>query len=353
MTSIRNPFGLRTARAGALVAFVFGLSSSVAAYGADVAEGPGAGSALPTDGMPPGDGAQPPADPGMDDAGMADPAAPAPGTNPVAKATEAAGEVEKLKKYLKDSKADNGDIIASIETVAKALKELRPADKEAEKALDPAVKAFLKEGEDELLRAFVLKKVKANTETNLRDDVNVAAAKALASARPDVTEDVKQRLETIVFKAKDYVPPTSLYDEAFRTIGLLNNHKAGLAYCQDWIKYDNSPGRPDRIKAAFDALILFKDVKPETKLEIVKKTLTTFVGVEHAAAINKSKEEQAQKAVWEKVKPAVIKALQHYCGEPKDAEGKQLNTVQMFNEWFKSHDNVRREPWTEAKAPSK
>lgn len=293
-----------------------------------------------------------PAKPG--DPAPADPAKPAdPAPAPVANVPLAEGlaELDRLEKILGNRKADNADIIASMDSALKAYKGLVPNDDAGKATFDADKLKFMKEAEGLFLKAFTKVKVKPNGETNERDDVNVRAVQILAQTRPSVTKGIIEGLEGTVFQAKKqkYSPATAVTEEAFKAIGTLNDHKDGLKYCIDWIKYDNTAGMPERIKSSFEALVLFKDVKGDTRHNIVELTLRTFESTEHSADVNKTKEEQAQKRVWDVIKPAVIKSMQAYCKEPKAKDGALVATLKGFREWYKDHDKPKDEAWVDPK----
>lgn len=262
---------------------------------------------------------------------------------------DALSELALLKDALKKSKSDNGDILASLEAVAKAYHNLAPNDDAGKATFEADKEKFHKEAEKLFIDAFELKRVKPNTSTNDRDDVNIRAAQVLATCRKEVTGKVIDVLENRIFKAKDYDPPTTLYDEAFKAIGILNDHKVGLVYCLDWVKYSNTKGDPERIKAAFDGMIEFRDVKGAVRLEFVDKTLRTFLSVETDADRGRTKEEQSRKAVWDKIKTSVIKAMQLYCKEPKAKDGALIAKLRDFDQWFRDNDSPKNPVWVDVK----
>lgn len=257
-------------------------------------------------------------------------------------------EVGRLKDLLKKSKSDNQDILASLEALAKAYVNLVPNDEAGKATFEADSARFWKLAENHFLDAFEVKRVTPNTSANIRDDVNIKAAQILGWCRPEITVKIITILETKIFKAKDYDPPTTLYDEAFKAIALLNT-KDGFAYCLDWVKYSTNKGDAERTKAAFEALVLFTEVKGTVRHELVKKTVTSFIGTESAAERGRTKEEQTQKVVWDKVKGAVIKALQVYCKEPKAKDGALMAKVRDFQDWFRDHDGPRDPAWVDPK----
>jgi hypothetical protein len=301
----------------------------------------------------------------------ADPAAPPANPAPapdapkdVVRLKDAQVELDRLKGYLKDKRADTEDIKSSIDAVAKAYHNLGPnlvADEsgamvEDKASFEKAATKFRDDAEEQLVKAFLLQKVKPNSETNERDDVNVKAAQVLgtlAKTDPAASKRVAPRLKDALAKVLDakHRPATAVYDEAFKALALLNDHKHGLTYIQEeWIKYGNTGPEPDAIKAAYEALPLFREVPGARRHEIVKRTVIIFSSVETAAESNKDVKERAQKVVWDKVKAAVIKTLQEYSGNPKDAEGTAtLATVREFQQWFRDHENPRKPPWADPK----
>lgn len=301
-------------------------------------------------------------DPAMGDPAMADPAPAAadaapkrggianPFHDPKASVTIKDAEVEagRLKDLLKKSKSDNQDILASLDALAKAYANLVPNDDAAKATFEADSARFHKEAEKLFLDAFELKYVKPNTSANLRDDVNIKAAQILGWCRPEVTNKIIAILETKIFKAKDYDPPTTLYDEAFKAIALLNT-KDGFNYCLEWVKYSTNKGDAERTKAMYEAIILFTDVKGTVRHDFVKKSLISFIGTESAAERGRTKEEQTQKVVWDKVKGAIVKAMQVYCKEPKAKDGALMAKLRDFDQWFRDHDSPRDPTWVDPK----
>ena len=299
-----------------------------------------------------------PADPMPADPGMADPApAPVPAPPPAAGPAKpdpvllsaAYDELTRLTALLKKSKSESADILASLDAVAKSIIGLSPNDEAGAATFEKDRDTYLGKAEKLLEDAMTLVKIRPNTTANERDDANVKAASILGLCRPDsASKHLIAALEQI-FKAKGYTPPTALYDEGFKSIGLLGD-KDGGKYLQEWIKYDNTANVPERIKAAFDAMAIFKNFKgfPE-RHDMVEKICRTMIGVEHAAEVNKSKEDKAQKLVWDKIKPAVIKALQVLSKEPKDKNNNLLGSVKTFDEWFRLNDKPKNAAWLDPK----
>ena len=286
------------------------------------------------------------ADPGMmGDPAMADPAVPPPPkVEPVPKA-KAWEELHLLEGLLKNKKADNGDILASLDTVCSAYHNFAADDEAGKATLEDDKAKFQKEAEAAFLLAYKLKRINAKAKANERDDVNIKAVQLLGTFRPDVSSDIFGILQDVIFKVKDdeYKVPQTLIDESFKAIGTLADKKKGIPWLMTWVKYPSGPGEPEKVKAAYDALILVKlsELKAPEKVTFVKDTIKFFVGPEAAAKQNQDKNQRAAKETWDKIKNSVIKALQYFSLEPKDAKGAQFSTVAQFNEWFKDHGTVR------------
>jgi hypothetical protein len=307
-------------------------------------------------------------DPAPKDAGMADP--PPAGNDPAmgdpavvppadakkaepvlkAKATE---ELHLLENHLKNKKADNADILASLETVAAAYHNFAPDDDAGKATFEDDKLKFQKDAEKAFLDAYKLRKINLKAKANERDDVNIKAVQHLGTFRPDVTDNVIKILQDVIFKVKedDYKVPQTLIDESFKAVGTLGDKKVGLPWLMSWIKYDNTAGMPEKIKAAYEAMVLMKvlDVKGPTRLQIVKDSRKFFIGTEQASQQNQTKEQRSQKEVWDKIKGAVIKAMQYFAQEPKDAKGVLFSTVHQFDEWLKDHDSPRDPTWADVK----
>lgn len=287
--------------------------------------------------------------PKPDEPKPADPNAPAAPAAEAVSLNDGRAELNHLEEYLKKSKSDNQDILAAMDAVMKAYKGLVPNDDAGKATFEADREKFHKEAEDLFVRALKLQKVRPNSKSNERDDVNVKAAQLLGQTHKRVTRDIVAVLEQNIFKAKGYEPATAVYDESFKAIALLNDHREGFAYVTDWLKYDSTPGVNDRVKAAFDAVIHFQDVKGKDRFAVVERITRTFTGVEAAANRGRTKEEQAQKRVWDKIKPSVIKALQVYSKEPKAPDGALIATVDGFTQWLRDHDSPRDPAWVDVK----
>ncbi len=320
--------------------------------------------AKPADPAKPGD--PPPADPAKPDPAKPDPAAgvPPPAAQPPKiPLKDAWSELSRLIALVKDNKkSDNGDIIAAIDAVSKAYHNLAPdqiADASGamvadEKNFEAGQEKFWKAADGAFLDAYELDKVKASIKANERDDVNVRAAVALGQTRPEVTQKFIMSFQKVLKEAKEYEPPTALYDETFKGLALLNEQKFGLPWMlKEWIKYSSSGHDPEIVKAAFDGIILYKEVPGKMRFDIVDKIVTFFAGIESSAQVNKSADEQSKKKVWDKIKTSVVKALQAYTKEATLPDGKTLlSTVAGFQDWLRDNKySPKKDPWADPKDP--
>lgn len=258
---------------------------------------------------------------------------------------EAHLEIDRLKD-LRKPKSDNQDIVAALDAAARAYVNLAPNDDAGKATFEADAERFHKEAERAFLDFLKLKKVRPNTSANERDDVNIMAAQILAWCRPEVSRALIDAMDKSVLEPKDYDPPSTLFDETFKALALLNT-KEGFEYCRKWTKYSTKKGDAERTKAAFDALALFTDVKGSARHDLVKVTLRTFIGTESAADRGATKEEQTQKGVWDKIKGAVIRTMQVYTKQPKASDGKLIGKLKDFDQWFRDNDSPRNPVWSD------
>jgi hypothetical protein len=311
----------------------------------------------PPPGGAPAPGAQPPA--GAPAAGQppaADPNQPKK-PEPV-KLADARAELERLKTHIANKKADNADILASLEGVMKGyanlVADVDPPDDKAKQAFDAGDgKKFKDEVEKELVRALKLVRVNPKSKANERDEVNIAAAKALGSTSPSATTDLIAYFETI--DKQPYEAPTAMFQEGFKSIGMLGDMKAGWKWLNDSYlrNIGSEKNKPDRVKAAYDAAVLFRPkLLGKDRHQWVKENVggkINWLGIESQAGRNGKPEERIAKEIWDKVKSSVIRAVQVMAGEPKDDKGALIATMVGFDTWLRAHDSPKDPAWQDEK----
>ncbi|MHC5012218.1 MAG: hypothetical protein ACYTG6_14960 [Planctomycetota bacterium] len=295
------------------------------------------------------------------------------------------GDLDTFNKQLKTKRSTNDDLLASIQAVVTHYREIQPPEKpelqpipddasDEEKAqIEKENNKLLTDWEDDvskfereaekfraavekaLLKALKLEKIDRQTEANIRMDVNIQAARALAElgdlrtpeANAKISKDIRNVLERTIFKAK-YEVPMLLLEEVFAALGRLNDHDSLQWMVDEFIHTKSSPREAvDQLVAAHKAMSLFKDVPGSLRYAVVKEMVTIYASTESTAEQSSNDPKvQAVKVFWDRIKSGAIRAVQYYAGEPvSDETGQALATMAEFQQWFRDHKNPRRAPW--------
>jgi hypothetical protein len=262
----------------------------------------------------------------------------------------AAADLERFEKEMKSRKTTNDDLLASINALSQAYQTLAPADG-APPAELKAIEKFKSDVEKALLKAVALEKLEGNEDnaTNIRMDVNIAAARAVAATgNAELAKDLQGVLEKRIFNAK-YNVAALVFDEVFLALAKLNDHDV-LAWMLDQFTHTKaSPAiEVDKLVAAHKAMVAFTNVPGKLRIEIVKQMSKIYAPVERSASTQSTDPKvQSAKQFWDKVKIGAIRVAQYFALEPKNADGVALATMVEFEDWFRDNDNPRKAPWTD------
>ncbi len=295
---------------------------------------------------------------------------------------EAGKDLDQLSSDIKSKKITNEDLLQYLDVAFKAYynfaKPEKPADiaddadEEAKAAHAAAMKDYkaaldkvekqeadhAKKAEKLFFKALTLQKIRA--ETNIRDDVCIRAAKILGDIAQlkVIADDEKKRkkLSDKIAKALDglrkakYQVSTDHLEMAFAAIGKLN-HPAGLKWMLDnFVHTKNSPNEVDRLIAAHKAMVLFTNVPGKTRYAVTEEFIKIYQATENTASQNTTDTKvQATKEFWDKIRVDAIKVVQHYAGEPTDADGQAYSTMAGFKDWFRDHKKANKPPWVDEK----
>ena len=282
-------------------------------------------------------------------------------------------DLEQLKKSMKP-KATNEDLIQYLDAVFNAFKTPDEPPKPADDATDEekaeyekTMAAFEKDRdkyrdavEKQVLKILVLVKVQPNTNSNVRDDVNIRAANILGEmgefldekARDELSSKIMKTIEAKLTKVKTHDVNTELLDAAFGALGKLNSVDA-----LQWLLKDYSHANEVQkayLIAAHKAMVLFKSIEGKLRFEICDKFVTTYASVESQAEQSSTDAKiLAKKRFWDDIKTHTIPVVQHFAGKPTSAEGAALSTMAEFQEFLREHKSMKRAPWTDEKIDEK
>ena len=276
-------------------------------------------------------------------------------------------DLEQLKKATKP-RATNEDLLQYLDAVFTNVKGLKGPEKPADDASDEEKKAwasanakfeknkakYMADSEKLILKIMTLVKVK--NETNIRDDVNIAAAKILGEMGPLLDEKGRKSLSKKIMnsidkrltKVKTHDVNTDLLAAAFGALGQLNDVGS-----LQWMLKNHCHAnevKKQYIIAAHKAMVLFKDVPGKLRYDVVNQFVKVYGSVE-AQAEQSSTDAAilAKKRFWDDIKTYTIPVAQHYAGKPTDAEGAALATMADFQAFMRQHKNARKAPWVDAK----
>lgn len=286
-------------------------------------------------------------------------------------------EVEFLHDVLRSPRAVNDQILGALDAVASVLEHLPPppalvtvpipedasedrreeledqndrAERDWKKALrkhERAVERLRDDAEDLVLDA--LKETKLSSGSNVREPVNVRAARLIGTwDDPKVARKVQRILERYVLDAK-YPVSDRMLEEGFAALAHIGS-PTSLEWLVDEFSHTRSTPEHyvDQLLAAHKAMLLFPlaQVAGDLRYDIVEQMLRSYAGVESQAEQSSTDPALVRARVfWGRIGRGVVSVLQRYAGEPTNDRGVQLATVAEFQNWFRDHKSPRDEVW--------
>ena len=285
-----------------------------------------------------------------------------------------------FKKRLSSKGATNEAILAAMEDVATAYKQLAgppqpetvpmPEDATAEQARATArqnerrLRAWLTEKQkfdrrfgrfgaraDALfVKALVLQKPARGSRKNQRDDVNVRAALILGeTGSPTASEEMRDALEASVLNDTKIEVQEALYLEAFIALARLGDLRS-----LEWLdkRFVHGRLRPVTVliqsAAAHDAMLHFQDVPGAVRHRLVHHMVEKYIHVEASATEPPPGPiPNLAKPFWDRLGGGVVRALQHFAGDPMDSDDMPIRTVSGFQEWLKTNGDPKAPPWND------
>jgi hypothetical protein len=283
-----------------------------------------------------------------------------------------------LKKRLASRGSTNEEILAALEDVAKAYKQLQgPPRPETvalpEDATAEQVRAAAKENERKMrawlaekqrfdrrfgrfgaradalfIKAMVLQKPVKGSRRNERSDVNVRAALILGeTGSPTASEEMRDALEASVLNGTKVEVPETLYVEAFIALARLGDLRS-LTWLDE--RFVHGRLRPVTVliqsAAAHEAMLHFENVPGQMRLKLVKHMVEMYIHVEASAAEPPPGPiPNLAKPFWDRVGSGVVRALQHFAGDPYDDEGMPIRSVTGFKTWLEANGDPKADAW--------
>jgi hypothetical protein len=277
-------------------------------------------------------------------------------------------DLAQLKKATKP-RATNEDLIQYLDAVFAAYNggiegPAKPADDASEdekKAYESELAKFEKavekfRGDVEKLVLKILTLYKPKNGTNIRDDVNIKAARILGDMAPQLDEKGRRSLSRKLMKAiekkmtkvKAFQVNSEHLEAAFEALAKLGDDDA-LMWMNDNYTHGNENAK-EYLIAAHKAMVVFPvdKVKGKDRYEIVAQFVKMYSGIElQAEQTSNDPKVQQKKRFWDEIKTYTIPVVQHFAKLPKDSEGQNLSEMKQFEDWLRENKNPRKPPWTE------
>lgn len=230
--------------------------------------------------------------------------------------------------------------------LAEYEKRRRDFDKDFDKKRKEAFKLFF--------RALELERI--HNQTNMRDLVNRQAADLIGELgalqeerdRKGVANDLIKVIGRL-HKKKDPPANTDTINATFTALARLGRED-DLKWMADNYIHTKEHEKQFLI-AAHKAMILYEyaAVDGQLRFDICEKMITIYSSVEaQAEQSSNDPAVQAKKRFWDAIRTDTIPCVQHFAGQPKNAEGAALAKMAEFQEWWRDHKNPRKPPWKDA-----
>lgn len=213
------------------------------------------------------------------------------------------------------------------------------------------VERWREDVEEAFLDALTLVETERYSDRNIREPVNIRAARILGSTgNVDLAKRMQRSLERDILDARHEVSE-KLIQEAFAGLARLGNPDTLAWLVDDYVHTRSTPrSAVDRLIAAHQAMLLFDPARVPGSLrhELVEQFVRMYAGVESVAKQGKADATSVRtKMFWDQIRDGVIQVLQRFSRYPEDTRGLSLATVEAFQQWFRDHKNPRQAPWTD------
>ena len=266
--------------------------------------------------------------------------------------------LEDLERLLGHAKSTDAELIAAIDAVALACADLAPdADaRERKRFRDGAATA--------LLKALRLEHVDEATKRNERNEVQLAAARALRHVDRDKAQDLMRVLEQHILKDRDYGVDPSFYDAVFDPLVRLQAKGTFEWLLDKAVNPDTATDSRNQAVAGIDALLRLP-CTGEQRCAAVKRLLAIYQSYAYqvedvsfdVAGFRSGRTSFAQNAgaYWETVRPTVLRALRELSTDPRtglppldlDTKG-EIPTLGRHKVWFGQNKTLGHAPWIDA-----
>lgn len=272
-------------------------------------------------------------------------------------------DLDQLRMFVR-KRGLNDDIVQYVAAVGHQYGSLAKPSEWTRKPVTPRtepsklLKAWRKEAEALLIECLVFLEVREGR--NIRDLINIAAARALAKTavsldaegRADLARRIRAAMDEHLPKRKPDLVSEDVLGPMFGALADLGDHATIPWILDQHVHADYRRGA--YLVAVHKSLLRYEGVPGKLRHAVVKKFLRTYVPIEHFAeqqpgrAGQKKGRDVMARRLWKQIRPTVLAVIRHYA---TDARGKPPNgtVVQQLDRWFRKNKDPAKAPWTDPK----
>ncbi len=280
---------------------------------------------------------------------------------------EARERLDGLDRLLGRQKSSDAELIAAIDAVGSALSDLAPdgdpreMDRFRDRAAAALVKALLLEQV-----ATLPDRVDRATKRNLRQEVQLAAARALRHVERDHAERIMRALERHILKDRDYDVDPSFYEAVLDPLVRINAKGTFEWLVEKVVNPDTDTDSRDQALAGLDALLRLPATGEQRRAAVnrilgiyqsymfhVEDDLLEIAGFRGTST--KYRFMEGAGPYWESMRPTVMRTLRRLSTDPRTGlppfEGdpkQEIGTLERHQVWFAQNGIAGRAPWTDA-----
>lgn len=271
---------------------------------------------------------------------------------------EAREQLDALERLVGRSKSSDADLIGAIDAVGLACADVEGEARERERFRDDAAAA--------LLKALLVERVDTATKRNLRNDVQLAAARALRHVEPEKAQRIMRALELHILKDRDYDVDPPFYEAVLDPLVRINAKGTFEWVLERVVNPDTDVDSRDQALAGLDALLRLPATGKQRCLAVnrilgiyqsymfhVEDDLLEIAGFRGTSPAYRFM--QGAGPYWESMRPTVMRALRQLSTDPRtglppfdiDTKG-EIGTLERHQIWFGQNGAPGHAPWIDA-----
>ncbi len=270
---------------------------------------------------------------------------------------DAGRRVEGLDQLLRAAKSTDKELVAAVEAVGAALRDLAPD-------ADPRERGRVRDrATDALFKALRLERVDRETKRNLRAPVQLAAVLALRHIDRERADDLMRVIERHILGDRGYDVDPSFYDAVLDPLVRLRAKGTFEWVLEEVVNPDTADDARDRALAGLDALLRIPATGDQRRVAVnrilgiyqsymfhVEDDFLEIAGYRGT----KYKGMRGAGPYWESMRPTVMRTLRELSTDPRtglpafdiDTKG-EIGTLERHQVWYAQNSLAGRAPWVD------